>query len=258
MLEAARELYERTADSYIEDWRTADKNYLVKKACEFPNGLEKDAYVAAIMCRYWNKIPKFYYMCKMVTTPEEIHMWLTIAVLYALNKQPWNNPKCNIYGDPNGPDKVINRVMASHRITFYQQLNRYNRKINSDTLSLNTLTDEYKDVFSPSYKDKYEFENNDIVIKLFNKKEYMLSFILDAILYEGINCDLENTKKLCSHLRNLDDNHCKIFSYRYDIPLEKVTDSITYITKLSNNNLKKKVEYSLVRFKSVLKEGDFK
>ena len=81
----------------------------------------KDAYIAAIMLRYWNKLDSYYYKCKLVITPEEVHTWLTIAVMYAINKKPWENPKMGIYNDETGPDKVINRIIESKRLTFYQQ-----------------------------------------------------------------------------------------------------------------------------------------
>lgn len=255
MLDEIKTLYENRADSLDIDWRNENKNTLIKLACEHR---DNDAYVAAVMVRYWSKIPKYYYKCKLVTTPEDIHEWLTIAVLYALDKQPWNNPKQDIYNDPNGPDKVLNRAMESRRLTFYQQLNRYNRKINSDMLSLNILTADYKDVFAPTYEDIYDIEVNDIVLKFFNKKEYMTAFILDTIFHEKLVIEDNNIKKLCYHLHHIDDIACKIFSSRYNLPLEIVENASKYIINLNQATLKRRVQYSLIRLKNTLKESDYR
>ena len=258
MLDEVKQIYKQTADSLPIDWVKEDKNNLINLACEYRGTPLEDAYVAAVMLRYWSKISKYYSRCKLVATPEDIHEWLTIAVLYTLDKQPWKNPKLDIYNDVNGPDKVLNRAMESKRLTFYQQLNRYNRKINSDTLSLSALTTDYKDVFTPTYHDIYAVEVNDVVLKFFNKKEYMTAFILDTIFHEKIIIEENNIKKLCNHLRHIDTVSCKIFSHRYNIPLEIVENAASYILNLSPIKLKKRVEYSLIRLKNMLKESDYR
>ena len=145
MLDEYKKLYEEIATAGLPEWKTINKNELIKTASYLENGYLKDSYVAAIMLNYWNKIGKFYSKCKLVTSPEDIHTWLTISVLYALDRKPWESENSSIYNDPNGPDKVINRCMECRRITFYQQLNRYNRKINSAILSLDSLVEDYKD-----------------------------------------------------------------------------------------------------------------
>lgn len=254
MLEGTRNIYEKCADSLLPNWKDIDKNDLIREACKYPNGPKKDAYVSAIMLVYWNKIQQFYYKCKLVTTPEEIHTWLTIAVMYAIRRQPWNDPKSTIYNDPNGPDKVINRVMSSHRLTFYQQLNRYKRRINSVILSLDTLTDDFKDVFIPEVDDNYAFEHEELVLEFFNKKDYFMAFIIDAIYYEGVVKDTLDTKKLLYHLNHLDDIFFSRFSQTYDIKLDIVKDAASYITNITSYKMKSKLEYNLLRLKQILKE----
>jgi hypothetical protein len=256
MLEGIRSIYEKVATNLLPDWKDIDKNDLIRKACEYENGPYKDAYVAAIMLKYWNKIPQFYYKCKLVTTPEDVHTWLTTAVMYALNKQPWNNPESTIYNDPNGPDKVVNRGMESRRVTFYQQLNRFNRRINSDILSLDTLVEDYKDVFIPESSDSYAFEHEELVQQFFNKKDYFMAFMIDAIFYEGVVTDTLNKKKLLTHLRHLDKNFFKRFSKTYNIPTEDVQKAATYVTQVSAYKMKTKIEYNLLRLKKVIQEGE--
>jgi hypothetical protein len=209
------------------------------------------------MLNYWGKMENYYYRCKLVTSPEDIHTWLTIAVMYAINNKPWEDKEGSIYKDPNGPDKVINRIIESKRLTFYQQLNRYKRKINSAITSLDSLVEDYKDVFMPSYDDQYNFIYNQLVVQYFEKKDYFMAFMLDAILYEDVMTDGQlNKRKLTSHIRNIDDFFCEVFANRYDLKPEDVIFSKQFVIGISSYNMKNKVEYNLIKLKSVLQEGD--
>ena len=256
MLNENRMIYQELADSLLPDWKKKTKNELVIEAGKCENESLKNAYIAAIMLKYWNKLDNYYYKCKLVTTPEDIHSWLVMAVTYAVDEKPWEDPKQSIYGDPNGPDKVINRIIESKRLTFYQQLNRHKRKINSAIISLDTLTEEYKDVFAPSYHESYNVEYDTLVINYFNLKDYFMSFLIDAIMYEDVmdNKGLSR-RKLSSHLRNINDEYCEVFADRYNLPIDKVKQSIVYVNNISSYNLKNKVEYSLIKLKNVIKEG---
>ena len=256
MLNENKLIYQELADSLIPDWKEKDKNQLVIEAGNCTDTRLKDAYIAAIMVKYWNKLDNYYYKCKLVTTPEDIHTWLVMAVTYAVDEKPWEDPNQSIYGDKNGPDKVINRIIESKRLTFYQQLNRYKRRINSAIISLDSLVDEYKDVFAPSYSDGNNIEYDTLVIHYFNVKDYFMAFLIDAIMYEDVMDDKGLSKrKFSSHLRNLDDIFCETFSSRYKLPFEDVKNSITYVNNLSNYNLKNKIEYNLIKLKNVMKEG---
>ena len=80
MLEETRKIYLETADNNLPGWRKIDKNDLIKTAADLDNGPLKDGYMSAIMLTYWNKIIKYYNKCSMVTSPEDIHTWLVIAL----------------------------------------------------------------------------------------------------------------------------------------------------------------------------------
>lgn len=249
MLEETRKIYEDCANSHLPQWKEIDKNELIRTASRLSNGPLKDAYVAATMLNYWNKISKYHYKCSLVTSPEDIHTWVVIAVMYAIDRKPWEDPKQSVYNDVNGPDKVVNRIIESKRLTFYQQLNRYNRKINSTTLSLDTLTDDYKDLFIPTSFDTYDFEIYQLVKDYFNKKDYFMSFMIDAIVNENVLEDTLNKKRLASHFRRLDNEFAKRFSEMYEVSLEKVVDALQYVNNLSTYKFNNKVEYNLVLLK---------
>lgn len=253
MLDETRQIYEDCANTYLPNWRDIDKNDLVRTAAELEPGPLKEGHIAAIMLNYWGKISKYQYKCSMVTSPEDIHTWLVIAVMYAVNRKPWENKKASIYGDENGPDKVINRIIESKRLTFYQQLNRYNRKINSNTLSLDTLTDEYKDLFIPTSTDSYDFEIHQLITEYFYKKDYFMSFMIDAIINENVLEDVLNKKRLASHFRHLDEDFAKRFSEMYNIEFIKVMEAIPYVNNISTYKFNNKVKYGLVLLKKYFK-----
>ena len=255
MLEENKQLYKEVADNVIPDWEKINKNELIRLASKCENKRLKDGYFSAIMLKYWNKIDSYYYKCRLVTTPEDIHQWLSDAILYAIERTPWEDPSMNIYEDPNGPDKVINRIVESTRLTFYQQLNRYKRKINSNLMSLDSLSDDYKDLFSPIYRDNYDFEVHEFIIKSFNKQDYLLSFIIDAIIYEDVFKGGIEIRKVIHHLKRLDDTFAKNFAERYNLDYEKVKESLQYVVKLSPLMLRKKIHYNLIKLKEELKEG---
>lgn len=257
MLEGNKRIYEEAANSLIPGWKDMNKNDLIREGVKCTDKQLKDAYIAAIMLKYWSKMERYYYKCQLVTSPEDIHTWVTKAVIYAFDERPWEKPESSLYGDPNGPDKVMNIFIESRRLTFYQQLNRYKRKINSAITSLDTLVDEYKDVFMPSYDDNYDFVYNQIVMNYFDKEEYFMAFMLDAILYEDVMTDGNlNKRKLSSHIRNIDEFNCEIFATRYNRPLEEVIEASNSVTGLSSYLMKNNIEYNLLRLKKVIEEGE--
>lgn len=254
MLDEYRLIYEEVATAGIPNWKTINKNDLVRSASDLQNGLLKDSYIAAIMLNYWAKIGKFYNKCKLVATLEDIHTWLTISVLYAVDTKQWENPNSSVYQDENAPDKIINRCMECRRITFYQQLNRYNRKINSAILSLDSLAEDYKDAVAPTYLDSYLYEVHELISKHFEKEEHIVALILNAILYENWEVSEENIKRVVNYLKKLSITEAEIIGDRYDIDRKIVENSIIFCNKLTMDELRRKVQYSFIKLKDIVKE----
>lgn len=254
MLDEYKQIYEEIATSGLPHWKKMCKNELIKKASIMENGPTRDSYVAAIMLNYWHKIPKFYSKCKLVATPEDIHTWLTTSVMYALDKRPWESESSSIYNDPNGPDKVVNRCMESRRITFYQQLNRYNRKINSAILSLDSLTEDYKDAAAPTYLDDYIYEIHNIVSQQFINKEYINAFLLNGILYENWEFVNNDYKKFAIYLKKIHTSQAPLIAEHYDLPPEIVEEAINFCNNITIDQLRRRVEYSLIKLKDLIKD----
>ena len=254
MLDEYRLIYEEVASAGVPNWKEINKNELVRSASSIENGLLKDSYVAAIMLNYWHKIAKFYNRCKLVASPEDVHMWLTISVMYAIDTRQWENENSSVYQDPNAPDKIINRCMECRRITFYQQLNRFNRKINSAILSLDSLTEDYKDAVSPTSLDSYLYEVHDLIAKNFEIGEYLIALILNALLYETWEVSQGNIKKLVAYLKKLSITESEILSERYDIKPDIAVNAIKYCNSLTMDELRRKVQYSFIRLQEIIKE----
>lgn len=254
MLDEYKLIYEEVASVGVPNWKQVNKNDLVRSASSLQNGPLKDSYIAAIMLNYWHKISRFYNKCKLVATPEDVHMWLTISVMYAIDTKQWENENSSVYQDPNAPDKIINRCMECRRITFYQQLNRYNRKINSAILSLDSLTEDFKDAVSPTYMDSYLYEVHDVIAKNFDAGEYLIALILNAILYESWEVSKENDKRVVNYLKKLNITESEILSERYDIKQQQAIDAIKYCNSLTMDELRRKVQYSFIRLQNIIKE----
>lgn len=249
MLEEAKKIYQQTADLYAKNWRNFNKNQLVLLALENKDNETYDGYISAIVLKYWNKMMKYYYKCRLVISPEDAHTWLVQAVMYAIEHHPWTDENSSIYNDKNGPDKVINRVMESKRLTFYQQLNRYNRKINSAILSLDVLTEEYLDSVTPTHYDEYDAYVDEFILKYYKDKEYFYAFMLDAIVYVGVSPEYPDHKKLVTYLKNLNASDVLRFCRRYGLEKSNVERAITYVNRLSRTKLKNKVNNSLSELK---------
>ena len=243
MLEDIKNSYMECATLLVPDWKSMSKNTLAFEAVDKRHSQYFDGYVSALMVKYWGKMVAYYHKAKLVATPEDVHTWLVNAIMYALDKHPWTNPKSSIYQDKNGPDKVINRVIESRRKTFYQQLNRYNRKINSNMLSLDALSECMLDTYTPMCEDEHDFIIDDLVTSAFAVKDYFFAFMVDAIVNERCSVGGRH-KKLVTHLKNL-SSYCDIFASRYDLHIDKVKKSSTYITRMSRADIIRKINLTL-------------
>lgn len=252
LLKENYDIYRNYLETNFPDWEKYDKNELIFEACD-KSGEERDKFISAIILKYWNKIDKYYYKCKLVTTPEDIHSWLIKAIIYTLDHQPWNDKNSSLYGDSKGPDKSINICMESVRLTFYQQLNRMNRKANNLSLSIENLNEDFSDSFMPAVEDEYCIFYSDVIISYFKNKEYIKAFIIDLILNE-LNIEKGfKIKSLITCLRKLDTDYFIRFANRYEIDKENVISKKEYIDNMSLKELKSLVNMIFMQLRSELK-----
>lgn len=259
MLEEYKLQCKAKADSIL-GWEQLSKNDLCNRYIETEDASIRDAYLAAILYRYWKLIPKFYYQSSNVCSPEDCYDWLVESVLCALNCKRWTESDSSIYKDPNGPDKVINRAMKCARLNFYQFINRKKRKDNFGLLSLDELKenlhDNSVDIEDPesTVDDETTLSLKEFIKDVFNGKEYFLAFMLDCIITENI-FDKEaesvrlNQKSLTKLLRELDDIYATQFAARYSFDVDVVRHALAYCQGLTSTKIQSKIEYNLLKLK---------
>jgi hypothetical protein len=258
MVEDIKKSYEEYADLQLgNSWRKCNKNDLFRdyiKNESIPN--IREGYLSAIICRYWSNIDNYFYRSKSSATIEEVYVWLLEAALYTLRKRMWENPKSSIYKDPNGPDKVMNRMIKSHRLLHYEKTNTAKRRLNFGSTSLDYLREleEDKGIYSlPSIRDDNLEEGyiKNIITDSFNKKDFFTSFMVynivnqDVFNHKGDFLGELNTKKLNHCMRNLDDRLCKSFSKEFNFNLSYVKEAAKSCNCLPNNRVYTAIKRSL-------------
>lgn len=225
------------------------------------NSNMQNACFGALVCKYWPLINKYYFLCNNVATQEDVYDWLIDSIQYALKHRRWEDPDSNIYQDPTGPDKVINRRMKCARLTFYQYINRKKRKDNFNIVQLEDMTSlnnteplvipHEDEIGNLSTKLSAEEYIHDLVLK----KEYFLAFMLDIIINEDIfdkedlNGYVFNPKKLAKHLRYINEDYCLAFENKYHISENMYQCYKKYCKNLSSNLIYNKIEYNLQKLK---------
>lgn len=251
MLKESYKQYETVADTYLDiDWRKENKNKLCYKCCEYEGTNERlyNAYFSALICRYWQLISKNNFRGKGAYTEYDCYNWLVDSIVATIKTKLWLDPESTLYNDPLAADKSINVRMRSHRQGFYQWSNCDKRADSiTRTLSLDSLLEESGDESMPldlSLCDTidYAISLRDLIIKEFNKKNYLGSFIVygivNADVFDIIKSNEKtytkfNKKKLSSYVRHLDKTFCEEFSYTTKLPEEDVKIAVDKCKDLS-------------------------
>lgn len=259
MLDEYKELCRRAA-GVAEGWENLSKNDLCRAyVANKDNKVLQDAYMSAILYRYWNLIGKYYYQSANCATPEECYEWLVDSVSCCVNLAAWENPESSIYNDPNGPDKVINRCMKCARLTYYQFINRKKRKDDFGLLSVEEMKELYGNGAPEPDDPTQEYDDSLFIIKnyiedQFNRKNYFVSFLIYYILYANVfdvikvedNKTSEfNLRKMCRVMTNLEDDELSAFSRDMKIPHDQVVKAYEYVKGIPSGNVRKKVQNAL-------------
>lgn len=253
----------------IANWRSLSKNELLNLYLEHEHDKNlKESYISAILCRYWGAINKYYKSSKNSASVEECFEWLTHAIMYALEHRKWKDPNSKLFDDPSGPDKVVNRCIASTRNIFYQANNNDNRKINFGLESIQRLQDDNLSYVLPSV-DGFDTDcvNNiffkDLVKEKFDNGKYIQGLIIDGILNANVfekdkesNTIQFSKKKLAKHLRSFDDRTIDIISVNYKIDREIISEISAEMKKMLGTKLYKIIDYTLVGLSKVFKQND--
>lgn len=261
MIKAYRESCRKVA-SAINGWEKLSKNELCRMCIEHENNeVLYNAYFAAVLFNYCNTISKHYQQCKGLVDEATCIEWLEDAVQYALLHRRWQDPDSSIYNDPNGPDKVINRIMKCTKVNLYQYASRKKRRDSYNTKSLEAISelvnDSSTELMDTEYTtNKVSLDIKTFIRKTFYMKDYFMAYMIDCILHENVftyNKDTHtnefNIKKLARTLCAVDEHYCRRFASEYEIDEEDVIATLKYFDKLNSSKLIYKIEYNLQKLK---------
>ena len=199
--------YENVANARLKGWKQLDINTLVFEYINEQNAMKKDGYVSAIFCKCWWLFETSYNKSKTSASIIDAYTWFTDAILYILNSRPWENPDNSLYGKKNAPDIAIKQCISSRRNTFYQQSNRFNRKINHETDSIERLEEITDGQFTVRDKSSRVSADTDLrneTRNIFIYTEEFLAILFD-IIYTSSEFDGKelNTDKIVRELKHL-------------------------------------------------------
>ena len=261
MIESYRESCKKAA-SAIPGWEKLNKNELCRLCIDNEdNDALHNAYFAAVLYNYCTTVSKYYQSCRGLVDEATCIEWLEDAVQYALLHRRWEDPNSSIYNDPNGPDKVINRIMKCTKVNLYQYVSRKKRKDSYNVKSLDAITELVNDgTLELMDKDDHigglSLDIKSYVKKAFYAKDYFMAYMIDCIVNENvftydINCQKYsfNIRKLSRLLCSVNEEYCKRFSEDYSIDLDAVLSTLKYFDRLNRNKLIYKIEYNLHKLK---------
>ena len=260
MLEDTYKLYLESAKT-IADWNKVSKSELVNKYIEYETSNPELAndYMAAIICRYWPKIQRFYRTAYFSSSYEDIYDLLINSIMRAIKARRWLQKDSSIYNDPNGPDKAINRTMICERLNFLIYKNRSKRVSNLNPLSINELEDESGDYYAynneaASLNIDKELEITSNLSFLYEKKLYLALFVYYSIVFNlgSFKDNLFSTKLCASVLCNLTDEDLLDIANLLNKDLETIKKcySLSVLSK-KRTDLKLNIEYAILKLKEL-------
>lgn len=247
MLSEYKQIYEK---NIVDDTlKTLDKNELIRQYVDTGN----EKFLSAAIYKFWyilnnklssNRNNKF-------VEPEDFYNLYIDSILETCKNKLWKDENHTLYNDDKAPEKSINTIFNSKIINYFHACNRQKRKLSFDKFP---ISEYYEMEKSSYYQDVIKYMNRDnifdLVVDLFNKKEYYCSYIVDLIVNNNIFDDKSNElklnkKKLKHCLMNLNSDYFKYFSEHYNIDLDKVMSSSKYFSGVSYEQVEKKIETNL-------------
>ena len=245
MLENIHRTYLKTA-SVIPNWQTANKNDLLNNCVKYrEDPVLYNAYVAAVILRYWGNIGKYYNASKASGfTIEDCYEWLIRAVLYTIEKHKWLDTDNKLYNDPAGPDKVLNRVIYSTRQLAYYNANLDKRKANYGKVSLDEIREKAGDRAENITKETETFDNVDrldfnMLLEHYASKGEILKVLVLHSIYHDFPFNAKQKKQAVTYkfkpsavvniLREYASGEQNLLSQMYHIPQQELDNTLKRI-----------------------------
>jgi hypothetical protein len=195
-------------------------------------------------------------------TDQECYDIFVDTLIETFERQDWRNPKKKIFNDPNGPDKIINKIYECRRVNEYVASNRQKRKLNYNVVHIDQLEEENLDCVIPSYSEEEQNDLSKVVKSYFDEKNYFPAFIIDLIMNSTCYDDNEEDKddneikRMSRIFRSVDNEYFRHFSLTYDISVDRVKKAYSYFIPLNSKEVQKKISstlYALSRDTNLLK-----
>ena len=199
MLEEIKKSYTREA-SRIPNWQNTSVNVLANAYIDNENDEQlKSAYFSAILLKKWPYIGKHYAASKASGfSIEDCYDMVIHGIQYALANRKWRDPENKLYNDKCGPDKVLNRCIASSRDIQYYNANTHKRRANFGKTSLDLIEENVKDctyVLSDDCEAIDDAQDNisvEFLIEKLMKKEKVLEALIINDIVAG-DCFITKT-----------------------------------------------------------------
>lgn len=238
-LEELRQAYIREAKS-IPEVNLLNKTELFNNYCdadESGDQIKRSQYWAAIMVRYWYKIPGWIVTSKSLNLqPEDFVSWLEDCLNDTLYYRSWRYEynaivkngkfiawKLDSNGekvpnehywkiDPNAPDKSMNYFCSAKRGKMYQYANKDIRKNNGQSLSIESVVDDSGKTidFLGEYSPVEKSGAQELVELFLQSNKPIEALIIDGVAYQ----DAFKTNKVKSYNLEL-DSQGKLTNKRY-------------------------------------------
>lgn len=253
MLEEIKKTYLREA-ARIPSWETTSVNTLCNLYIDNEQDESlKSAYFSAIILKKWPYIGKHYLASKASGfSIEDCYDMVVHGIQYALDKRKWRDPNNKLYNDKCGPDKVLNRCIASSRYIEYYLSNTHKRRSNFGKTSLDMIQENVKDC-TDILSDECVSQDNvseDISITLLVDKLMRANKVLEALIINDIvegDCFIlkSSTKKLEYEVEVEDDDGKtkteivkeKVKSYSHNFKLTKLINDLYKYNEVDLRNI---------------------
>ena len=246
----------------VDNWKQLDINTLGQRyleALECNDDMYINAYLSAIVLKYWRLIQSSYYSQKVrLASEEDVYEWVLEGILDALEHHVWTDVNNSLYGDENAVDKAINVCIYSSKLNFFKSLDYEKRRINKYSISLDEIQENASDDYFLPYFDKSPYAQiylSDRIKTLFKGYNYFSAFLLDAIINADVfinekdNAYRLSNRKLIGHLRSIDDNYCKIISDTYDVDFKEVKQAAAFVKNIDTDRMARNIENLLRLFR---------
>lgn len=274
MLEDIKRSYVMQADAVVPNWKKTNVNALCNLYVENEGDqIKRAGYFAAILLKKWGYIGRHFLNSKASGfTIEDCYDMILDAVLYTLDRRMWLNPESPIYKDPNGPDKILNRVIYSRRQLYYYNANCLKRCSNYGKSSLDQIQEtvgDHCEVFSDETEADapYDLDTRLLIKSFFDKGKSLEAVLLDNIMVDDCfsshdyevsytTCEGEEktTKreehffklsKLLNNVTSFDSDYLHRVSAMYDVEEAEIQPALDIINNTDKNKLTRIIRSTL-------------